>query len=82
MKKNSTALFWAIEINLVCWLGIFGFIMHGDFSKADITTLKYFSITGGIIAAILQHWAYYKIYKPAKQRKKEEKQNRVIEKNM
>ena len=78
MKKSSTGLFWFSEINLILWLCMFGFFFRSDFTSPEsIATAKYTSIVGFILAALLQHWAYHHIYKPARQRKKDEKHEKA-----
>ena len=72
MKTRSIALFWAIELNLILWLAVGGLFFFGGFDNQEaVTATKYAVIAGIILAAFLQHWAYYKIYKPHKQQKKE-----------
>ena len=72
MKKQSKTLFWVSEINLCLWLASLGMILFGDWSDPDILrTAKVIIIAGCVLAALLQHWAYHKIYKPIRQQEKE-----------
>ena len=83
MKKKSATLYWALVLNLFLWLGTAKIIVGSgrslyDLNSSDtITVVKFTSIAGCIVAAFLQHWAYYKIYKPSREQAKEEKQNRM-----
>ena len=81
MKKRKPWLYGFSEINLILWLCMFGFITQADFTSPDnVNVAKYFSVAGIILAALFQHWAYYNIYKPARERqKKEKKQNQSSE---
>jgi len=75
MKKQSATLFWVSEINLVLWVGLLGIILTDGLSKPnEIKIAKGIIVAGFIIAALLQHWAYHKIYKPIR---KQEKVNRT-----
>ena len=51
------ALFFAIEINLLLWLAAVGMSLHGDGS------IWILLLIGAGFAAIVQHWAYYALYK-------------------
>ena len=74
MKKESTTLFWIAEINLVLWMATAGTMLFGNGTTHDNSVAaKSIIITGCAIAAILQHIAYHKIYKPI--RRQEKKQN-------
>jgi hypothetical protein len=74
MKKHKSWLFGFSEINLILWLCMFGFFMRADFtSPENVKMAKYFSLVGFILAALLQHWAYYNVYKPARDKQKDEK---------
>jgi|GEM_PF-1131953 len=73
MTKYARILFWVIEINFWLWLVVFGSVISLDGAK-DAQMLqyhKYFCITGVAVAVVLQHWSYYKIYKPSKEKKKQ-----------
>ena len=74
-------MFWFSEFNLILWICMFGFFFRDDFITPEfVATAKYTSIVGFILAALLQHWAYHNIYKPARQRQKEEKkQNKSMD---
>lgn len=81
MEKKSLTLYWALVLNLLLWFGTIGIIAGAGISLYDLNSsdmiaiVKFTSIAGCILAAFLQHWAYYKIYKPSKQQENEEKQN-------
>ena len=62
MRKKLKGLFWTIEINLVIWLIVLGRIIE---TNIDSIT-RGFVIAGFSLAAILQHLAYYNIYKAQK----------------
>ena len=53
-------MFFSIEVNLLLWLAVVGTLFANplDVSQARTTT-----IIGCGIAAVIQHWAYYNIYK-------------------
>ena len=75
MKTRSIALFWAIELNLLLWMAVFGLLFFGGFDNQEtVPAIKGAVIAGIILAAFLQHWAYYNIYKPHKQQKIEKRE--------
>ena len=57
-------MFWAIEINLVFWL------FASIFSQPDVIERYGRNIiyAGFVYAAIIQHWAYYKVHKEFKKK--------------
>ena len=57
-------LFLTIEINLVICLVLCGMIWT---SPSVAPQIKHYATIGMIIAALLQHWAYYDLYKKAKE---------------
>ena len=60
--KQLRSFFYAIEINLLIWIAVLILVWR---SPADLTTQM--ATTFGFIAgAILQHWAYYDLYKKSK----------------
>jgi hypothetical protein len=61
-KTQLKCLFYAIEINLLIWLAVTGAVVM---SSAD-PIVKQMTGAGAIIAAVIQHWAYYNIYKKLK----------------
>jgi len=75
-NKYSTSVFWLLEINLLLWLVILGYfikpqqVVDNTFS---FNTTIYIVIAGCVLSAYLQHWAYYKIYKPNKAAQKSKK---------
>jgi hypothetical protein len=75
MKTRSIALFWAIELNLLLWMAVFGLFFFGGFDNQEtVPAIKGAVIAGIILAAFLQHWTYYNIYKPHKQQKNEKRE--------
>jgi hypothetical protein len=60
-RRQLKLLFFSIEVNLALWLGVVGAAWF--FPAEDI--MKYTATTGCIVAALLQHWAYYNLYKRA-----------------
>jgi len=76
MKKESAALFWVSEVNLVLWLGSLGAVLFGDPQNPDtMLKLKVLAVAGCILSALLQHWAYHKVFKPIRE---QEKQNQRV----
>jgi hypothetical protein len=66
--RQLRGLFTAIEVNLLLWLTVCGAL----WSSASVEDhVKYFATAGMIVAAGLQHWAYYNLYRKAKQAKKQ-----------
>ena len=64
MKGTLKKLFMTVEINLILWLVAFGMVMASD---NDTRALKTLIVVGVAFTAIVQHWAYYAVYKQAKQ---------------
>lgn len=60
--KQMRNLFAVIEINLLLWLTVCGTVWSSSIDKE----VKYFAAAGMIISALLQHWAYYNIYRNTK----------------
>ena len=60
-------LFYAIEVNLILWLSIGGATWHSTTVEDHI---KYSSIAGFVLSALLQHWGYHNLYKPYREYKK------------
>jgi hypothetical protein len=61
-SKQMRGLFYAIEINLILWLVVAGRIWASDI---DATT-KHMTEVAFLASAVLQHWAYYSLFKKAK----------------
>ncbi|MEI6421619.1 MAG: hypothetical protein WCP55_05325 [Lentisphaerota bacterium] len=60
-------LFMAIELNLVIWL----FLCCALWSSTTVSPqIQYWAPFGMLVAALLQHWAYYDLYKTAKEQQK------------
>lgn len=56
-------LFFAIELNLVMWVVVLGIL----FSKVPhVDAAKMIAFIGFCLAALIQHWAYYNIWKKAR----------------
>jgi len=62
-KKQLRGLFTTIEINLLLWLVVCGAIWE---STAIENHTKHIAAAAFVLAAILQHWAYYNLYRRAK----------------
>jgi hypothetical protein len=67
MRRTLRFLYLAIEINVILWLAVTGAAFGGGASRSEITTVAWIG-TG--FAVIIQHWAYYAVYKKAKQMEK------------
>lgn len=61
-RKQLRSFFYAIEINLLFWIAVLILVWR---SPADLTT-QMVTTFGFIAAAVLQHWAYYHMYKKTK----------------
>jgi len=66
--KQLKRLFMTIEINALIWLAVCGAIWS---SRSAEPNVKYLATAGMIIAALLQHWAYYNIYRATKSDQRE-----------
>jgi len=64
LRRTLIALFWAIEINLILWLVALGTVFSVDEHGRGI---KGVIVVGVIFAILAQHWAYYSVYKRAKE---------------
>ncbi|MBU0638820.1 MAG: hypothetical protein KKB50_08145 [Planctomycetes bacterium] len=64
MKRTLRIMFLVVELNLVFWLVIWA-MTHG--SLASMKSVNTIAFVGLAFAAIVQHWAYYAVYKEAKQ---------------
>ena len=64
MKRTLWYMFLAIEINLVIWLAVLGMLFAAEPVETPIKTTV---VAGVVFAAIVQHWAYYSVYKRARQ---------------
>lgn len=58
-------MLWAIEINLVFWLMLLGNALSSSGDRQLISGLVQVDgrivVIGAAVAAILQHWAYYRL---------------------
>jgi hypothetical protein len=58
-------MLWAIEINLVFWLMLLGNALSSSGDRQLISGLVQVDgriiVIGAALAAILQHWAYYRL---------------------
>ena len=72
MNKNKLGIpfFWLLEVNLVLWIFVGGYFIPKDIKPDDFEFefefTTYLALVGFLLAAGLQHWAYYNIYKPIK----------------
>ncbi|UCG32106.1 MAG: hypothetical protein JSU68_10615 [Phycisphaerales bacterium] len=65
MKYKAVAVFWGSEVNLVLWVTLVGCLLAGGEGGPEPGGfVKGMAIGGAVFAAVLQHWAYYGIYKP------------------
>ncbi|MEJ2745622.1 MAG: hypothetical protein P8123_08080 [bacterium] len=58
-KSRLRKLYWVIEINCLLWVGVLVLVIRseaGDFIKRAVFVLF-------VLSALLQHWAYYNVYK-------------------
>jgi hypothetical protein len=60
--KQIRSFFYAIEVNLLFWIAVLIMVWRSD---ADLLT-KQLTTLGFIIAALIQHVAYYGLYKKTK----------------
>jgi hypothetical protein len=60
--KGIRSFFYAIEINLLFWIAVLIMVWR---SAADLRT-QMITTFGFIAAAVIQHWAYYNLYKKTK----------------
>lgn len=60
--KQIRSFFYAIEVNLLLWIAVLILVWRSDAGPVtkQVTTL------GFIIAAVIQHLAYYNLYKKTK----------------
>ena len=60
--KRIRSFFYAIEVNLLIWLAVVILVWRSDagFLTKQLTTV------GFIVAALVQHLAYYGLYKKSK----------------
>jgi len=61
--RQLRGLFLVIEINVLLWLLVCVAVWHSGVEQ----NIKYCATVGMVIAAVLQHWAYYNLFKKAKQ---------------
>ncbi len=57
MKKRSSGMFWAIEINLIFWLLTLGSVISDQMNRSTTGVV----VVGFLFAAGFQHWAYYNL---------------------
>ena len=57
-------LFAVIEVNVLLWLIVCGAVWSSSVER----NVKYIAAAGMVISALLQHWAYYNLYRRAKDR--------------
>lgn len=61
-KKRSRRMFYAIEVNLVLWFAAFG-ASQLSATRTNWTAAHAAIVTGLLFALILQHWAYYSLFR-------------------
>ena len=64
--RQMRNLFTVIEVNALLWLAVLGAV----WSSPIEVHVKYFAAAGMIISVLLQHWAYYNIYRKTKETEK------------
>ena len=64
MKRTMRLMFFAVEGNLLLWLAMLGMLLEAADQDQSVKTMV---VVGTAFAAIVQHWAYYAVYKKAKQ---------------
>jgi len=62
--KQMRNLFTVIEVNVLLWLVVCGAVWT---SSAEQKT-KIVAVAGMVISALLQHWAYYNLYRKTKEK--------------
>jgi hypothetical protein len=55
--SNKLLLYWSIEINVILWMLVLGYMVHQNISG----TVRVIAFIGFIFSAVLQHWAYHKV---------------------
>lgn len=73
--KQLKGLFTTIEINVLIWLSVCGAIWSSPSVEPHV---KHFATAGMVIAALLQHWAYYNIYRRAKEQDRKRDSERAV----
>ena len=61
-SRQIRGVFYAIEVNLLLWIAVVVSVWRssaGPFTRQVATA-------GFVVSAILQHWAYYRLYKKAR----------------
>ena len=61
--RQLRGLFVVIEINVLLWLCVCGAIWQSGVEPK----IRHLAVAGMVYAVLLQHWAYYKLFKKAKQ---------------
>ncbi|HNQ21891.1 MAG TPA: hypothetical protein PKK06_02240 [Phycisphaerae bacterium] len=64
MRRTLRLMFLAVEVNLILWIMAWALSTPKDESFVSASTM---ALVGLGFAAIVQHWAYYAVYKKAKQ---------------
>lgn len=62
-SRQLRRLFFAIEVNLLLWLGVCAALWSSDSVEAYV---KQFATAGAIVSVLLQHWAYHNLYQRSK----------------
>ena len=68
--RQLRGVFVAMEVNLLLWLSMCGQVWDSPSIDGHI---KHFAIGATVFAALLQHWAYYNLFKKAAILDKEQK---------
>ena len=64
MKRTLRIMFLVVEINLILWIVMWGMTGRSEESMKSVNTMAF---VGFAFAVVVQHWAYYAVYKKAKQ---------------
>jgi hypothetical protein len=62
--KQMRNLFAVIEVNVLLWLVVCGAVWSSSVAQET----KVFAGAGMVISALLQHWAYYNLYRKTKEK--------------
>ena len=69
MKNKLKLIFILSEINLLAWIIILLNIFESKTDNQEL--IKYSIYVGFTVSLVLQHWIYYKLYKPEKIKEKQ-----------
>jgi hypothetical protein len=67
MRRTLRFLYLAVEVNVILWFVAAGMVLSDGASRSATATIVWIG-TG--FSVIVQHWAYYAVYKKARQMEK------------